>query len=113
MVTIQKDTLLEPLKWLEPSVRFTNMLQEKLMMMRQNQIAIYKLLKATKWVPTPMERPARVVPIDQFCEGLSEQMEINEINTVRGLPKAKILELVKLVLMAIQRGRKYRRIQTD
>ena len=29
MVTIQKDTLLEPLKWSEPSVRFTNMLQEK------------------------------------------------------------------------------------
>jgi len=65
-----------------------------------------QIIEATKWVPTPMERPARVVPIDQFCEGLSEQMEINEINTVRGLPKAKILELVKLVLLAIQRGEK-------
>ena len=41
-----------------------------------------QIIEATKWVPTPMERPARVVPIDQFCEGLSDQMEINEINTV-------------------------------
>ncbi|MAS80482.1 MAG: hypothetical protein CMA28_02535 [Euryarchaeota archaeon] len=60
-----------------------------------------QIIEATKWVPAPMERPARVVSIEQFTTNLSEQMEIHDIQIYRGQSRQDILQLVAMALKAI------------
>jgi len=60
-----------------------------------------QIIEATKWVPASMDRPAREISIEQFREGLSDQMDVHEVNNYRGIQNSKILDLVCLVLQAI------------